>query len=370
MHPNGTGATGGYIGISMTGQKQGTIQVGDDSAVGNLILQSQGGNVGIGTCSPNSILQIGSGGNLCSPRTTIEYSPAGFSTTNAPSAPNSYTNGDKLIFWNDTTGKASIGIGNGYNLLIQATGASNSAIQFFTSATSGDAGSERMRISGGGNTCIYCQLSIGPVVVIGNQGGTDTTVLTGGSGQGSALRMNYAGGCYNNYLAGNGDNYFNCLLGKLNAAGGIKFGSGATTLNYYEQGTFTPRLINAAWTSNEGSGNAGWYTRIGNLVTVGGTISWGGGSGTQGNDLRIACLPFVSSNGANERNVGQIGAPGGDSIAYTCSTKGQFVIVSDPNQASMYIIETYQSGTWATYTHRPTVNNAGVIYGFQITYHI
>jgi len=154
------------------------------------------------------------------------------------------------------------------------------------------------------------------------------------------------------------------------ATSGVKFGNGTGTLNYYEEGTFTPRIKNVSWTSNEGSGNAGWYTRIGNLVTVGGTISWGGGSGAQGNDLRIVCLPFTSNSTANSRNVGQIGAPGGDSIAYIQACKGQFVIVNDPNQASMYIIETYQSGTWATYTHGPTVNNSGVIYGFQMTYHI
>jgi hypothetical protein len=58
VHPNGTGGTGGYIGISMTGQKQGTIQVGDDGAVGNLLLQSQGGNVGIGTTSPGFPLVV------------------------------------------------------------------------------------------------------------------------------------------------------------------------------------------------------------------------------------------------------------------------------------------------------------------------
>jgi hypothetical protein len=58
VHPNGTGATGGYIGISMTGQKQGTIQVGDDGAVGDLLLQSQGGNVGIGTINPSYRLHV------------------------------------------------------------------------------------------------------------------------------------------------------------------------------------------------------------------------------------------------------------------------------------------------------------------------
>jgi hypothetical protein len=53
VHPNGTGTTGGYIAMSMTGQKQGTIQVGDDATSGSLLLQSQGGNVLIGTTTDN-----------------------------------------------------------------------------------------------------------------------------------------------------------------------------------------------------------------------------------------------------------------------------------------------------------------------------
>jgi len=48
VHPNGTGVTGGYLGISVSGQKQGQIQVGDDSNVGDLIINPAGGNLGLG----------------------------------------------------------------------------------------------------------------------------------------------------------------------------------------------------------------------------------------------------------------------------------------------------------------------------------
>jgi hypothetical protein len=183
--------------------------------------------------------------------------------------------------------------------------------------------------------------------------------------------MNYAGGSYNNYLAGNGDNYFNCLLGKLNAAGGVKFGNGATTLNYYEQGTWTPRLKNGSFTTNAGVSNVGWYTRIGNLVTVGGTLDWGAGSGAQdGNSLQITCLPFASSNTNNERNVGQPGAPAANSMGFKCTGKGQLVLVNDPGNLYIYLIETFQDGSYTTYIHNPLVANAGTLYGFQMTYHI
>jgi hypothetical protein len=182
------------------------------------------------------------------------------------------------------------GLTNDYNgsaqlALISCGGGAGNNISFFT----GTSATAKMRIDNNA-TCITCQLSVGPSITIGNQGGTDTTVIGGGSGVGSLLRMNYAGGSYNNYLAGNGDNYFNCLLGKLNAAGGVKYGGGATTLNYYEQGSWTPELQNA---SVSYSNRSGTYVRIGDYVFV----RWGfrissisGQSGT----VTISGLPFTS----------------------------------------------------------------------------
>jgi hypothetical protein len=184
------------------------------------------------------------------------------------------------------------GLTNDYNgsaqlSLVSCGGGAGNNISFFT----GTSNVAKMRIDNCA-TCITCQLSIGPSITIGNQGGTDTTVIGGGSGVGSLLRMNYAGGSYNNYLAGNGDNYFNCLLGKLNAAGGVKFGGGATTLNYYEEGSWTPALQNATVSYAQRSGT---YVRMGNWVFV----RWGfqistisGQSGT----VTISGLPFTAAN--------------------------------------------------------------------------
>jgi hypothetical protein len=142
VHPNGTGGTGGYIGISMTGQKQATIQVGDDSAAGNLLLQSQGGNVGIGTSSPSAGLEVATNGSTlnairatttqaynASPSTAIvfryKYNNAGDYTTGG------FVNVDKD---NATDGNQS---GN---------------LQFWTN-NAGTLG-ERMRITSGGNVGI------------------------------------------------------------------------------------------------------------------------------------------------------------------------------------------------------------------------
>jgi hypothetical protein len=167
------------------------------------------------------------------------------------------------------------------------------------------------------------------------------------------------------------DNGMACFRGLVCAQGGVKFGNGSSTLNYYEQGTWTPRLKNGSFTTNAGTSNVGWYTRMGNLITVGGTLDWGAGSGAQdGNSLQITCLPFASSNTSNERNVGQPGAPAAGSIGFKCTGKGQLVLVNDPGNVYIYLIETFQDGSYTTYIHNPLVANAGTLYGFQLTYHI
>jgi len=49
VHPNGTGATGGYISISNIGSNIGAIQVGTDALAGPLVVNPAGGNLLVGT---------------------------------------------------------------------------------------------------------------------------------------------------------------------------------------------------------------------------------------------------------------------------------------------------------------------------------
>jgi hypothetical protein len=49
VHPNGTGATGGYISMSNIGSNIGAIQVGTDALVGPLVVNPVGGNLLVGT---------------------------------------------------------------------------------------------------------------------------------------------------------------------------------------------------------------------------------------------------------------------------------------------------------------------------------
>jgi hypothetical protein len=267
-------------------------------------------------------------------------------------------------FYTFKTSTEYYGLTNDYNgsaqlSLVSCGGGAGNNISFFT----GTSNVAKMRIDNCA-TCISCQLSVGPSITIGNQGGTDTTVIGGGSGVGSLIRMNYAGGAFNNYLAGNGDNFFNCLLGKLNAAGGIKFGGGSGTLNHYESGTWTPQLY---WSSGGqycmSGGNGGNYVRVGNVVSVNYTLQWSGlcGSSGFGGQLRIGGLPF---NIGSYRSAGTISAissgigRSGTNITWHANTV-------DPGANFIYWIENDPTGG---YGHSPSVGASGLVYSNQVTY--
>jgi hypothetical protein len=85
---------------------------------------------------------------------------------------------------------------------------------------------------------------------------------------------------------------------------GIKFpasqsaSADANTLDDYEEGTWTPRLADASsgGTSNT-TNSAGWYTKIGNQVTIYGRIDSMVTTGfASSNQIWIRDLPFVSAN--------------------------------------------------------------------------
>ena len=73
--------------------------------------------------------------------------------------------------------------------------------------------------------------------------------------------------------------------------------SDANTLDDYEEGTFTPILADSASSSNAAtmSVQEGFYTKIGNTVTIQIQIVWSSkGSMGSGNNTRIYGIPFNS----------------------------------------------------------------------------
>ena len=308
----------------------------------SLLFICRNGNVGIGTATPLGSLNI-QGLNIAQESTLTN--PAGVTIGVQSNQPR--------ISLDNGVGAANVA-GNQWNIDNSAGG----ALRFFT------AGSVKLSLSPAGIACFTCPVSVGYTATIGTQGGTDTTIIGGGSGVGSQIRMNYAGGCYNNFLAGNGDNYFNCLLGKLNAAGGVKFGSGATTLNYYESGTWTPQLY---WTGGGnycmGGINGGNYVRIGNVVSVNYHLQWFGlcGSSGFGGQLRIGGIPFVVGG---YRSAGTISAIS-SGIGRSGTNITWHTLTADPGANFIYWIENDPAGG---YSHSPSVGATGLVYSNQLTY--
>jgi len=81
----------------------------------------------------------------------------------------------------------------------------------------------------------------------------------------------------------------------LYLGGGVYLGGtgAANKLDDYEEGTFTPGILNGWGILNPTySTNAGFYTKVGNIVHVAFRITLSGGS-TNANGLRLVGLPFT-----------------------------------------------------------------------------
>lgn len=149
------------------------------------------------------------------------------------------------------------------------------------------------------------------------------------------------------------------LLQLINSTG-IRFAAGASNLNYYQEGSWTPQLYAGSTAFTMSGINDGRYVRVGNQVTISGHLQWSGGSGT--GMVRISGLPFTCSG---VRSAGSMGA-----VSYGISFSSGYnhwILVVDPGTDYIYIIQGDSTG--GGYSHNPPVGSSGVIYGFSITYH-
>ena len=121
-----------------------------------------------------------------------------------------------------------------------------------------------------------------------NMKGVGSTIFRLGSGDTESMRLNPTG---NVVLKG----------GTIGADGvGVTFpatpvaSSDANCLDDYEEGTFTPTIVGAT-TAGVGvySDQSGFYTKVGNLVTVQIYLNWSAHTGT--GSMKISGLPFSSA---------------------------------------------------------------------------
>jgi hypothetical protein len=258
-------------------------------------------NVGIGTSSPSTQLQVNSGATTYS---------------------------DQLRIRNTNYGNADIGVGNG--IMALATDMSN--IAFYTSSSLGTTGStvpsnERMRIDTNGNLFLGATSSASNSTKLLSYATADQSGITINATNASQTNdvvlirntRNTSNGTYNALAVYNdGASAYRFQLtdgGNIGLFGGqIKFpasqsaSADANTLDDYEEGTWTP-------TNTQGVGmsiSTSQYQKIGNGVFINVFININ--SNSNGNDLLITGLPFAMSSGSS--SVGAFNNNNEDLYAY------------------------------------------------------
>ena len=141
---------------------------------------------------------------------------------------------------------------------------------------------------------------------------------------------------------------------------------------FYEEGTWVP-IIHGSTSGKKtpSSANKGWWVRVGNLVTIGGTVHWDGGDTISGM-VKIGYLPYKSNSATDYRaamNFGVSPTTGGGIT--TTNAHNTMRLVLDPGQDGMYLIVSneYRSTT-LSYSHNPGIGASGYIYGVGGTYMI
>ena len=208
--------------------------------------------------------------------------------------------------------------GNGISFLQSGTASANSAITF----------TEPLTISSGGSLLVKTNATSG----IGNGDiGLDNGALRGGIirarnaadnaykaliylDQNDAVQVGTAATGLN-ISSGGVVSIPNGIVFNNNTTGGTPNATGVT-LNDYEEGTWTPTVLNA----NTNASTEGTYTRIGNIVRVGCLIIFGSQSNTT--QFTIESFPFQVGT-TNE------GTRGGVSVAYSTSSTYYTIIMDN-----------------------------------------
>ena len=137
-------------------------------------------------------------------------------------------------------------------------------------------------------------------------------------------------------------------------------------LTDYEEGTWTPTLTGfTSGAKTPAAANIGRYTRVGNLVTVTGTVDWSGGDALVSH-ITITGLPYPVNSpieaGQQYRSSGSLGSTVG--VAMPSNFQNGLGLFADPSLTVLYLIA--RSPTF--YTTMPTISDTGTIYGISMTY--
>ena len=187
---------------------------------------------------------------------------------------------------------------------------SAASLVFYTNGNSASV-TERMRITSAGNVGInysnpdafVASSGYGNLVVGSGTGAQGMTIFGGTTGQSGLMFADATSGtgAYTGYVL------YSHSTDKMELAtgggtprvtitsDGVKFQNGATSLNYYEEGTFTPTNLNQNFDAV--TVIFGRYVRIGNQVTI--NCRWNVTANTTGMKYLVFDLPFAFFNNAN-----------------------------------------------------------------------
>jgi hypothetical protein len=144
---------------------------------------------------------------------------------------------------------------------------------------------------------------------------------------------------------------------------GITFGAG-TQLSNYAEGTFTPTMIGQSTAgSTTYTAQNGYYTRIGNLVTVIATVTGSAATGT--GFVELAALPFTIKNQTNGRTDGAINV--NNTSTWTWPTSATSIGLE--GQINNTYAMPWVSGPGANGNYL-TIRNAGFQFEYSLSYQI
>ena len=147
-------------------------------------------------------------------------------------------------------------------------------------------------------------------------------------------------------------------------------GTGAANhMDDYEEGTWTPSITYSLGTTVAGTNNYGYYVKTGCLVGVYATIHWTSiNNSPTASYGRITGLPFPYKNASAYRSSALLGA---QLVGLDGGTTGNIVfgVGSDAGNAFAYITPiNLADNSGANYSHFPTINSTGTIFGFKLEY--
>ena len=140
---------------------------------------------------------------------------------------------------------------------------------------------------------------------------------------------------------------------------------------FYEEGRWTPLIGgHTSGRKTPNSANYGWFIRVGNMVTIGGTVGWDGGDSTLNGHIVLDGIPYPSRSTTNARAAMSFGVVGSNGIT-TGSGYNVLRLVLDPGYPYIWFIQANEHGsTTVTYNHNPGVASSGYIYGIGGSYMI